>query len=143
MNPFTTTLKITPACSKQFVVVLSIITLVAIVVLAMTPMGVLLKSAGFVVILVWYALTVREHCLHQGRVAIRTAILRTDDSWLVLFESEDPVKAELLPDCLVQPWLTVLQFKIPNRRRKSLILLRDNVDVDTFRRLRVRLKNSS
>jgi len=52
--------------------------------------------------------------------------------------------AILLPGAVVHPRLTVLNFVIDGmpwyRRRKSLVLLPDNVDASVFRRLRVRLR---
>ncbi len=141
MNPFTTILKITPGFSKSLFLILIIISLAAVIVVISLPLNLLIKLVVCLAILAWLAMVLREHCWHLDQV-ITTARLRTDDSWLVSLNEQEPVKAELFPGCLVQPWLTVLQFKLPDRRRRSLILLQDNVDKDTFRRLRVRLKNT-
>lgn len=142
MNPYTVTLKITPVFSRSLFLALIIVSLAAMIVIISLSLNLLIKLIACLVISIWLAVVLREHCWHLGQ-AITTAILRTDDSWLLSFDGQEPVKAELLAGCLVQPWLTVLQFKMPDRRRKSLILLRDNMDVNTFRRLRVRLKNTS
>ncbi len=141
MNPFTVTLKITPGFSRTLFLVLISVAFVAMIVIMSLPLPLSVKLAGSLIILIWLVVVLREHCWHLDQ-AIRTATLRTDNSWLVSFDGQEPVKADLLPECLVQPWLTVLVFRMPDRRRKSLILVRDNVDADTFRRLRVRLKNS-
>lgn len=140
MNPFAVTLKITPVFSRSLFLVLIIVALAAIIVVISLPLHLLIKLVGSLIILIWLIVVLREHCWHLDR-AIRTATLRTDDSWLVSFDGQDSVKADLLSGCLVQPWLTVLQFRMPDRRRRSLILLQDNVDKNIFRRLRVRLKN--
>ena len=140
MNPFAVALKITPVFSINLFKVLIIVSLASLIVVISLPLNLFTKLIGFLIILIWLVVVLREHCWHQDR-AIITAILRTDDTWLVFFNGKESVKAELLSGCLVQPWLTVLQFRLPDRRRKSLILLQDNVDKDIFRRLRVRLKN--
>ncbi len=142
MNPFAVTLKIKPVFSRSLFLVLIIVSLAAMIVITCLPLNLWIKLIACLITLIWLAVVLREHCWYLGR-AITTAILRTDDSWLVSFGGQELVKAELLAGCLVQPWLTVLQFRIPDRRRRSLILLQDNVDKDTFRRLRVRLKNQT
>ncbi len=142
MNPFAVTLKITPVFSRSLFLVLIIVSLTAMIVIICLPLNLWIKLIACLIILIWLAVVLREHCWHLDR-AITTATLRTDDSWLITFDRQEPVKAELLAGCLVQPWLTVLEFRLPDRRKKSLILLRDNVDKDIFRRLRVRLKNTA
>ena len=142
MNLFTTILKITPGFSKSLFLILIIISLAAVIVVISLPLNLLIKLVVCLVILAWLAMVLREHCWHLDR-AIQTATLRSDNSWLVSLDGKELVKADLLPGCLVQPWLTVLQFRMPDRRRKSLILLQDNMDNDAFRRLRVRLKNTA
>ena len=142
MNPFATTLRISPVFSKSFFLSLITVSLVAVIVTVSLPLNLLIKIFTCLLVLIWLMMVIREHCWHLDR-AINTAVLRTDDSWLVSFDGQESVKAELLSGCLVQPWLTVLQFRLPDRRRKSLILLQDNMDKDAFRRLRVRLKNTA
>jgi hypothetical protein len=50
------------------------------------------------------------------------------------------VEASLVSADIVEPWLTVLVFRLPSKRRCAAILLADNVDPDAFRRLRARLR---
>ncbi len=142
MNHFTMTFRITPFFSRSLFTALLIISFAATVVVAGLPLNLWIRLLGSLFIIIWLVMVLREHCWHLDS-SIRTAILRSDDSWLILFEGEEPIKADLLSGCLVQPWLTVLQFRIPDRRKKSLILLQDNVDKDVFRRLRVRLRNNA
>ena len=142
MNPFAVTLKITPAFSRSLFLVLIIVSLAAMIVIICLPLNLWIKLIACLITLIWLVVVLREHCWHLDR-AITTAVLRRDDSWLVSFDGQELVKAELSTGCLVQPRLTVLQFRIPDRRRRSLILLQDNMDKDAFRRLRVRLKNTA
>ncbi len=105
----------------------------------MLPVHMWLKVILIVLISVWSVSVTRQHCWHIGS-GIREAVLRADDTWLLSMGINVHVSAELLPNCLIQPWLTVLRFRLPDGKRKSLILLPDNVDADVFRRVRVRLK---
>jgi hypothetical protein len=50
------------------------------------------------------------------------------------------IEAVLVPQAVVLPWLTILRFSGPARRRRFLVLLPDMLDRDRFRQLRVRLK---
>ncbi len=142
MNPFTVTHKINPGFSNSLFLALAFFLLVAISIVTYLPINLLIKLTGCLVIIVWFVVTIREHCWHLDQ-AIQSAILREDGSWIISLRDNETINADLLPGCLVQPWLTVLHFRMPNRQRKSLILLVDNIDSDTFRRLRVRLKSSN
>ncbi|MFM9912332.1 MAG: protein YgfX [Methylophilaceae bacterium] len=53
----------------------------------------------------------------------------------------DWLEAKVLGSSLVLPYLTVLNLKLPNGRWPlNVVLLRDSVDAESFRRLRVWLK---
>ncbi len=88
--------------------------------------------------LIWFYHVLRKHALRTHPDILRVE-LRPDQRWIVYLVPEVPLDAELLDECLVQPWLTVLVFKLPDRRKRSVMLLADNVDQDAFRRCRVRL----
>jgi toxin CptA len=79
------------------------------------------------------------HVLHRGD-AVSEAILRGDGSWTVRAGHAEPVSATLANDSVVSPYLTVLIFKLADGRRRSLLVLPDNVEPETFQRLRVRLR---
>jgi hypothetical protein len=79
------------------------------------------------------------HVLHRGD-AVTEAILQGDGSWTVRAGHAEPVSATLANDSVVSPYLTVLVFKLADGRRRSLLLLPDNVEPETFQRLRVRLR---
>jgi hypothetical protein len=79
------------------------------------------------------------HVLHRGD-AVTEAILLGDGSWRVRAGHAEPVSATLAHDSLVTPYLTVLVFKLADGRRRSLLMLPDNIEPETFRRLRLRLR---
>ncbi len=119
---------------------MTLTTSASLILLLVLPIPLILKLLVCIIVSVWLCQSLREYCWHIGS-SIQSAELRKDNTWLISIAGKEAIKAELLPDCLVQPWLTVLVFQLPDRRKKSLILLRDNIDPDTFRRVRVRLRN--
>ncbi len=141
MNHFNSDIRIIPSFSSNLLIILFVLSMIAIATVISLSLNILIKLIVITGIIVWFLITVREHCSHSG-LAISEARLKKDGTWLLLLNNSNKdkaIKSELLSGCLVQPWLTVLQFKLPDRRKKSLVLLRDNLDLDTFRRLRVRL----
>lgn len=60
---------------------------------------------------------------------------------LQLWQDEDWHEMELLDASVVQPWLTVLSLRgRADNRKRHLVILRDSLDADEFRRLRVWVK---
>ena len=62
------------------------------------------------------------------------------ERWQLLRDNHEAVDLELLPGALVHPQLVVMCFKEPTGRTRSCVLTRDNLDAQTLRRLRVRLR---
>ncbi|MGH8489064.1 MAG: hypothetical protein ACREXS_09435, partial [Gammaproteobacteria bacterium] len=72
------------------------------------------------------------HVLHRGD-AVTEAVLYSDGSWLVTTAKRGTIAARLASDSFAQPWLTVLLFAFEDGRRRTLLLLPDNVEADAFR----------
>ena len=66
-------------------------------------------------------------------------LLAADTEWWLTCVSGQTVSVQLLPAAYVHPLCTVLSFR-GEEGRYSVILTPDVVDVDMFRRLRVRLR---
>lgn len=62
------------------------------------------------------------------------------DRWQLLRENHEAVDLKLLPGALVHPRIVVLCFREPGRRTHACVLTHDNLDQQTLRRLRVRLR---
>jgi hypothetical protein len=75
----------------------------------------------------------------SGRV--RELMLRTDGGFEVL-TGAGRESAALRYVSLAEPWLTVFGVRSASGRRHDILLLRDNVEQEAFRRLRVRLRES-
>ena len=62
------------------------------------------------------------------------------DQWQLLRDNDEAGDLRLLPGPLVHPQLVVLRFKDTTGRTYSCVLAHDNLDKQTLRRLRVRLR---
>jgi hypothetical protein len=71
------------------------------------------------------------HVLHRGDAVIE-AILLGDGSWTVRAGHAEPVSATLAHESVVSPYLTVLVFNLADGRRRSLLVLPDNVRTGNF-----------
>ncbi len=60
--------------------------------------------------------------------------------WQLLRAGQDALDLKLLPGALVHPRVVVLCFREPGGRSRTCVLTRDNLDAQTLRRLRVRLR---
>lgn len=63
-------------------------------------------------------------------------MMRARDDWLLSSGGDQFMSVDLLPGSFVHPFLTVLRFR-HQQGCSTVILTRDNVDPDQFRRLRV------
>jgi hypothetical protein len=70
---------------------------------------------------------------------IASVLLASNDSWELWTIAGGSCAARLLRASPIHPSMTGLSFACADGKRRHLVLLRDNVDSDAFRRLRVRL----
>jgi hypothetical protein len=75
--------------------------------------------------------------------AIRSLESLADGEWRLIDRKGRVVTARLAPQNFVAPWMTILTFRLGRFRRRHIVLLRDNCDLDGVRRLRVRLRTSA
>jgi toxin CptA len=71
---------------------------------------------------------------------VTAVTLFPDGRWMIKTRYSEECQGEPVGERLVQAWLTVLVFRLADGRRRALILLPDNVEAKSFRRLRVRLR---
>lgn len=74
-----------------------------------------------------------------SRLPPRRLMWETDDDWQLLFQDGSEQNGELRPDSYVSPLLVVLRFRLPAGGTRSVLILPDMLDRQSFRRLRVRL----
>jgi len=65
--------------------------------------------------------------------------LQPEGYWLLDSANNTELEASLLGSSIVNPWFVLLHFQAETRRY-SLLICRDSLDVEAFRRLRVALK---
>lgn len=81
----------------------------------------------------------RKTHLEKGKGGINCLILGSEDNWQVKMQNGAVHSADLGDSLFVHPWLTIISLYF-NRRRQYFIFTAETLDVDTFRRLRVRLR---
>lgn len=133
-------LHIEPRGSRQLALALLLLhgaAMVAIVNLVIPAWG-LAALAGSVIVSLYY--TINTHVLGRGESSVCAMVWDADGDWTVTFCSGDQRAARLLPGSYVHPRLMVLNFVLESRGRRSVVLLPDSLDRNTFRRLLVRLR---
>jgi toxin CptA len=72
-----------------------------------------------------------------------TGLRRDRSGWSLWSEAGGWQAVQLRPDSMALPQLVILRFRLADQRRvRSVCILRDSLDADTHRRLRLRLKFS-
>ena len=75
---------------------------------------------------------------------LRRVIWRADGSWLLIAHDGNAVVAQLAPDSLALPFITLLNFRsVPRGRQLSVVAFPTADNVETLRKLRVRLRVSA
>jgi len=129
--------------SRILLVVLLLLHLSAIVILITLPMPAILMFVLSIVLILIGAHLMSLHALRSSEKAVTKIIWDANDEWLLSGSARQNVKVDLLGDSYVHPKLTILRFKEPDKMwSNSVVLLKDNIDENDFRRLRVRLNLS-
>ena len=95
-----------------------------------------LAAIGIVYSLVY---SLNRHVLMTVDDAITELTWESNGEWLVVMRNGTRLSAQLLQSAYLHARLVILNFAL-NGRNRSVILLPDTLDPDTFRRLRVRLQ---
>ena len=64
--------------------------------------------------------------------------LKPDGSWMLRLSSEGDIEAKILGSSIANPWFVLLHLQTENKRF-SMLIPRDSLEPDDFRRLRVAL----
>ena len=75
-----------------------------------------------------------------GKLSGHRFILDRDNQWWVRDRAGKETSIKLLPGAFVHPWIVVIRFAAVDSKKYALILSDDNLDAETLRRLRVRLR---
>ena len=86
-------------------------------------------------------ISIFQTAFRKSSSAIIKLVWDSNNEWILENNRGEQLNAELLRDSYVSSVMTVLNFKCKNHfRHKSIILLKDNINENDFRKLRVRLK---
>jgi len=63
-----------------------------------------------------------------------------ENTWQYALNQHDFVSIEILPSSVLNTWLIILHVKTEAGKRENLLICKDTVNEDLYRRLKVRLK---
>lgn len=122
----------------------------AAVVLASVTVALFIPLSGYframlvVAVLAYAAVEWRRVFSAMGSGSVVRLVWDESGAWRMVYADGVEIDALLEADTLVQPFAVILQLRrMDNGRRCSFFLLDDNCDVETLRRLRVRLRHGS
>ena len=79
--------------------------------------------------------------LQKSKNSIIKLVWDGNNEWILENKIGEKINAELLKDTYISSMMTILIFKCEGQFvTKNIVLLKDNIDENDFRRLRVRLK---
>ncbi len=95
-------------------------------------------SIALILLSAIYTLMYQANILPKSIVGL---IWDIDDDWFILQKNGEKKSATLDGNSFIHPFFSILNFKQDGRvLTRSVILLKDNINQNVFRRLRVRLK---
>ncbi|MDH5189835.1 MAG: hypothetical protein OEW89_01145 [Gammaproteobacteria bacterium] len=106
-------------------------------VLWLSPLQFAINSLLTLVLIISAFLSLKRHVFENHR--IQEIIHDSDRDWQLIIGDSKEVYAELQANSYRHPFISILNFKTEDKERYSAILLPDNVDRESFRRLRVLL----
>jgi toxin CptA len=137
--------------SRTLLAIVVAVHLGAIAMLAISVMSLAVKLLLLSVILGSFFLSVSIH-----RNALMPAFFRklfpdikcivwdNNDQWILMTEAGGELRGQLLTSSFVHPQFTAVNLKLAGmpwyKRYRSFVFMQDNLDAETFRRLRVRLR---
>lgn len=85
--------------------------------------------------------TFNVHVLGRGKLAILSLVWNGEGDWSLLTARGEQLSAKLQDNSYVHPYLVILNFLIPKRGRRSVILLPDSLDRNTMKKLLARIRH--
>ena len=121
------------------VITMHVVAMIIVVALSVTiPVWLVIGLVAIIALSLYR--TLNKDVLLRSRRAIVRVIVSPDDDWILMTREGKNYKATLLPGSYVHPYLMILNFSLVQERRKlSVVLLKDSLDPTTARHLRARL----
>ncbi len=131
------TLEIKPS-RRLAIYVLCVYTAAALVVFFL-PVSLRMMCGALLALLLSCVLTYKHRVSLRSRNAIVGLNRHTDGTWQLHLTDGTTHQASMSPDSYLHPELLVLNFRLGNGKRRSVVLVRDSADSTSLRRLRVAL----
>jgi hypothetical protein len=107
--------------------------------LCVTPVALLFKITGVLIILVSFIHNLGWHALRVAPSALRRVWLVSNQEWMWMDGRGKRVSGYLMGDSIVTTVLIILNFRIGQYGRRSVVLCGDMLTSEEFRRLRLYL----
>ena len=130
---YATPLQLDIHSSRQLIIGLVIISFLVIVSVLFISFAYYFKFL-FLLFFIFFAFLSCKDLNNKKRI-----IWKENNEWK-LIEAGESQDASLLASSFVSQWLTVLNFKLENTKKKTVIVFSDSINKEQFRKLRVRLK---
>ena len=132
-------IEIIPKPSRLFLIISFVVHILAILAICLSNVGVILKIFLVSLILLnCYYLCYYMGLQHSSNIIVKC--LKCNGEWILFDCCRKEHLAQLLNDTLITPFLIILNFRLlSNNYKKSLVLFKDSLDKDTFRKLQVSL----
>lgn len=127
------TLEIRP--SRQLAGFLILLHALAFIAAIANPLPIWARAALLVFTIANFGYSFRQAVLRTAVTGLRCV---PGQSWILYQREGESTRAQLSTSTLVTPWLVLLHFQ-GERKKSSLLLCRDSLDAESFRRLRVLL----
>ena len=122
---------------SMLLLVLHGLALVAILALSLPVWAYL--SLVMLVILNFYS-TFNHHVLGRSKRSVLSLVWGGEGEWSLTTADGASHQAELLPGSYVHPMLVILNFILQGGSRRSVVLLKDSLDQNTYRKLLSRMQ---
>ncbi len=136
-------LLIHPRPSRVLAALLTLAHLGAALCIALLPVDPWIRGPAAVVILLSLVGHLHRGLLGRGPGAVRAVYWAPDGAWLVTDAAGGLHPAGLDGETFVSPFLTILNLKLHEGGRRSVVLLPDSIEPARLRRLNARVRMSS
>lgn len=140
---FEAPLRVRPEASWLLAVILTGAHVLALATLSVLVLPQALKLAMGVVVLSSLCRAIYTRVLLRGPRAIRAIVWGVCGDMVVRDGADREYQAQAAFDSFAHPWAIVLNLRLNDSSRRTLVLLPDSVPKDVFRQLRVRLRQAT
>lgn len=139
-NKYAAPLRLDLQPSRRLALLLGGTHLGALMLLPFLPLPVVLQLGIGAVIALSLRHALGRYAFLSASPAITGLLWDAKGVWVLETRGGSQLAAQLQTDSVVQPGLVILNFRLEERGRRSVVMLADSADPESLRRLRVRLR---